>query len=230
MSDERMAAQDGLSWWLADEVVPPAICNVHSVTREFLGVSVADPSPLEPFSWLIPAHAYQCEPPILEPGHAAIKVAGEGWELVADYRGMTVYRTETGEGQVWDMLGDLPDGYTGEAPMTEFDRWQDDKWTFDEAASRGALRNRSARKKLLLTQFSANMIATLQNAVDLQIATEAEIAALRSWKIYGVELNRVDIVEEPPLDNEWPTSPNDALTAAWLVAQGFDETAPQIPA
>ncbi|CDF95213.1 hypothetical protein BN844_3407 [Pseudomonas sp. SHC52] len=82
----------------------------------------------------------------------------------------------------------------------------------------------------MLTQFSANMIATLQNAVDLQIATEAEIAALRSWKIYGVELNRVDIVEEPPLDNEWPTSPNDALTAAWLVAQGFDETAPQIPA
>jgi Caudovirales tail fibre assembly protein. len=223
MSDERMAVKGEVSWWLADEVTSPTICNVHPVTGEFIGTGVADPSPLEPFTWLIPAHAYQCEPPLPEPGHAAVKVSGDGWKLVADYRGLTVYSTETGEAQVWDMLGDLPEGYTREAPATEFDKWQDDKWTFDEAANAEALKKKAARKKLLLTQFSANMIATLQNAFDLEIATEVEIADLRSWKIYGVELNRVDIVGEPPQDSEWPTSPNDALAAAWLVAQGFDD-------
>jgi len=228
MSDERVAAEDGMPWWLADEVVPPTICNVHPITCEFIGVGVADPSPLEPFTWLIPAHAYECEQPISKPGYVAIKAAGDGWKLVADHRGMTVYSTETGEAQVWDILGDLPEGYTSEAPVTEFDTWQDDKWNFDEIASGEASRRNAARKKLLLTQYSTNMIATLQNAFDLQIATEAEIADLRSWKIYGVELNRVDIVGRPPQDDEWPASPNDALMAAWLEAQGFGEAATQI--
>ncbi|HJR29339.1 MAG TPA: tail fiber assembly protein [Pseudomonas sp.] len=223
MSDERMAVKGEVSWWLADEVTPPTICNVHPVTGEFIGAGLADPSPLEPFTWLIPAHAYQCEPPTLEPGHTAVKVSGDGWKLVADYRGLTVYSTETGEAQVWDVLGDLPDGYTREPPATEFDKWQDDQWVVDEVATTDALKKKAARKKALLTQFSANMIATLQNALDLDIATETEIADLRSWKIYGVELNRVDIVGGAPQHSEWPTSPNDALAAAWLVAQGFDD-------
>lgn len=35
-------------------------------------------------------------------------------------------------------------------------------------------------------------IAPLQDAVDLDIATEEEIAALKEWKLYRIKLNRID--------------------------------------
>lgn len=223
MSDERMAIEGEVSWWLADEVTPPTICNVHPVTAEFIGTGQADPSPLEPFTWLIPAHAYQCEPPSPTPGKVAVRDTASGWKLVADHRGSTVYSTETAEAQVWEELGGLPEGYTLEAPQSAFDKWQDDQWVIDEEATAVALKRKAAKRKALMTQFSTNMIATLQNAFDLGIATETEVAALKSWKIYGVELNRVEIVGKSPLDSEWPTSPNDAWMADWLVSQGFDD-------
>jgi hypothetical protein len=223
MSDERIASNGEVSWWLADGVTPPTISNVHPVTGEFIGIGLADPSPLEPFTWLIPAHAFQCEPPASEPGYAAVKATGEGWNQVVDHRGLTVYSTESGDAQVWELLGELPEGFTLEAPASPFEKWQDDEWVVDDAATTAALKRKAAKKKALLTQFSTSMISTLQNAVDLEIASETEIANLKSWKIYGVELNRVEIVARAPLDSEWPASPNDALAQAWLVSQGFDD-------
>jgi len=223
MSDQRMDVEGEVSWWLADEVTPPTICNVHPVTAEFIGIGQADPSPLEPFTWLIPAHAYQCEPPSPVPGKAPVKDPAGGWKQVADHRGTTVYNTETGEAQVWEALGDLPEGYTQEAPEGPFDKWQDDQWIVDEEAISVALKKKAAKRKALMTQFSTSMIATLQNAFDLGIATEAEVAALKSWKIYGVELNRVVVVGTAPQDSVWPISPNDEWMVAWLVSQGFDD-------
>lgn len=46
-------------------------------------------------------------------------------------------------------------------------------------------------------------IAPLQDAVDLDMATEVETALLLEWKKYRVLLNRVD-TSKP----EWPTAPN----------------------
>ncbi|HAL7766072.1 TPA: tail fiber assembly protein, partial [Escherichia coli] len=45
-------------------------------------------------------------------------------------------------------------------------------------------------------------ISPLQDAVDLEIATEEEISLLTAWKKYRVLLNRVDILE--PV---WPVQP-----------------------
>ncbi|AHF72894.1 hypothetical protein SOPEG_0134 [Candidatus Sodalis pierantonius str. SOPE] len=48
-------------------------------------------------------------------------------------------------------------------------------------------------------------IAPLQDAVDLDMATDAEKAALLAWKKYRVLLNRVDITQVPDID--WPEAP-----------------------
>ncbi|EJR8196736.1 tail fiber assembly protein, partial [Escherichia coli] len=48
-------------------------------------------------------------------------------------------------------------------------------------------------------------IAPLQDAVDLEIATEEEKSFLASWKRYRVLLNRVDTSIAP--DIEWPVIP-----------------------
>lgn len=50
-------------------------------------------------------------------------------------------------------------------------------------------------------------IAPLQDAVDLEEATDAEQAALKAWKKYRVALNRVSDQPAYPQAVEWPIVP-----------------------
>lgn len=58
-----------------------------------------------------------------------------------------------------------------------------------------------------LLSAAANAIAPLQDAVDLDIATETEIASLALWKKYRVMVNRVNPENAP--DISWPKEPDD---------------------
>lgn len=60
------------------------------------------------------------------------------------------------------------------------------------------------QKQILLSEAS-EAIAPLQDAVDLDIATDEEIAKLKAWKTYRVFLNRVDTSIAPSI--EWPEKP-----------------------
>ncbi|MEY1239806.1 tail fiber assembly protein [Providencia manganoxydans] len=60
------------------------------------------------------------------------------------------------------------------------------------------------QKQSLLAEAN-NAIAPLQDAVDLDIATDEEKAQLTAWKKYRVLLNRVDTSTAP--DIEWPEKP-----------------------
>lgn len=207
-------------WWQLPGVMAPIICNLAPRTGEFLSSSTADPSPLEPDVWLFPAHSCQLEPPVVPEGFAAVTVDdGKAWQIVADHRGALVYSTATGESSQWNDLGDLPEGYTLQGPATEFDTWQDDKWVPDEAAIAEAARRRAYRKQLMANQYATGCINTLQDALELDMATEAEAAALKAWKVYRVELSRLDITTSAPADDDWPSSPNDEALAAWLASQ-----------
>ncbi|KKI48344.1 tail fiber assembly protein G [Obesumbacterium proteus] len=48
-------------------------------------------------------------------------------------------------------------------------------------------------------------ISTLQDAVDLDMATDEEIAQLKAWKTYRVLLSRIDTAGAPDID--WPLLP-----------------------
>ncbi|WP_309297217.1 tail fiber assembly protein [Providencia rettgeri] len=60
------------------------------------------------------------------------------------------------------------------------------------------------QKQSLLAEAN-NAIAPLQDAVDLDMATDEEKAKLTAWKTYRVYLNRVDTSTAP--DIEWPVKP-----------------------
>ena len=50
-------------------------------------------------------------------------------------------------------------------------------------------------------------IAPLQDAVDLDEATDAETALLKEWKRYRVALNRLPEQADYPANIEWPAPP-----------------------
>ncbi|KAA1892586.1 tail fiber assembly protein [Escherichia coli] len=74
------------------------------------------------------------------------------------------------------------------------------------AVSEKLFRIREAEEtKNNLMQVASEHIAPLQDAADLEIATEEETSLLEAWKKYRVLLNRVDTSTAP--DIEWPTNP-----------------------
>lgn len=64
----------------------------------------------------------------------------------------------------------------------------------------------AANKKSILISEASAVIAPLQDAVDLEMATNSEKDSLVVWKKYRVLLNRVDISSAPEID--WPELPS----------------------
>lgn len=99
------------------------------------------------------------------------------------------------------------DSYVAELPDDEFPAGVDilGGWRFDgrkiTQVEIDPMTENEATKLRLITEASA-IIAPLQDAVELSMATEKEIQELSEWKKYRVLLNRVDSVS--PV---WPPKP-----------------------
>lgn len=65
----------------------------------------------------------------------------------------------------------------------------------------------SAKQAILAARMrdATVQIQILQDAVDLEMATEAEVAALTQWKKYRVLLSRVDVTTTD--ETAWPAKP-----------------------
>lgn len=75
----------------------------------------------------------------------------------------------------------------------------------DEAAEKAALLRDAESKKNSLMQLANNHIAPLQDAVDLDMATDPEKQKLVDWRKYRVLLSRVDSGTAPDIDR--PVNP-----------------------
>jgi len=71
------------------------IYHYHPEYKIYLGSSDADPSPLEPGVFLIPAYATELEPPEYSEGKVSV-FDGTSWDIVDDYRGI-YYNIPTGQ-------------------------------------------------------------------------------------------------------------------------------------
>ena len=88
---------------------------------------------------------------------------------------------------------------------SEFDSWDGEKWVLDTEKQRQHYINIAiAQKKQLLNEANAQ-IEYLQDAVDADIATDAEKNLLAEWKKYRVLLNRIDVNLAPNI--EWLQKP-----------------------
>jgi len=67
----------------------------------------------------------------------------------------------------------------------------------------------AAIQRDLLMSSASTAIQPLQDAVDLDEATDDETALLKKWKQYRVALNRLDLSTAP--DITWPLLPTDEI-------------------
>ncbi|MGL9722083.1 tail fiber assembly protein [Symbiopectobacterium sp.] len=153
----------------------------------------------------LPAHSYPDEPELPPVGQALHRSAdGKSWEFSPDYRGQTVYSTETRQEQTVTQFGELPDNVTQLKPESEFDVWNGKKWVLDKEAQAAAARKVAEQELASRKATAASRINELTYAVNLDMATDEEKAALTEWQKYAVLLSRVDV---NATDIEWPEQP-----------------------
>ncbi|WP_350238897.1 tail fiber assembly protein [Pectobacterium colocasium] len=184
--------------WITVYHVNPATREYQSASYEYVMQGVG-----------LPADSYADEPELPPAGRALRRSAdGKAWEQVPDYRGQTVYSTETRQPQTVSQFGELPEGFTLLAPATEFDKWNGKKWVIDKEAQAAAT-VKAAQSELASRKAAAtSRINELTYAVNLDIATNEEKAALTEWQKYAVLLSRVDV---SATEIDWPTVPDETL-------------------
>ena len=154
----------------------------------------------------LPANSTDIAPPDIPAGFVAVFNSDESsWHLVEDHRGKTVYDVASGDALFISELGSLPENVTWLSPEGEFQKWNGTAWVKDTEAEKLFRIREVEETKNSLMQVASEHIAPLQDAVDLEIATEEETLLLEAWKKYRVLLNRVDT--STAQDIEWPVAP-----------------------
>ncbi|HGV5150230.1 TPA: tail fiber assembly protein [Klebsiella pneumoniae] len=178
------------------------VYNYDSETREYLSSSIE----YLPVGVGIPANSCIDAPGESEAGFAICRTDDfSTWELVADHRGETVYMTESGEAVTITALGDYPKDTTTLKPVTPYDIWNGSAWVTDKIKMHSAEISVAEQKKTALVAVANAAISPLQDAVELDIATDEEARLYAEWRKYRVLLNRVDILTAPNV--EWPAPP-----------------------
>ena len=185
----------------------PVVYHYHGLTGELLGTGFADPDPVNPDKWLVPGLATLAEPPASEVGAVACRIEHTRWELLEDNRG-TIYSTDSGQPREHAELGPLPEGFTTQPRPSLHHVWQGNAWVFDEESARTAFISAAVLERNRLQAEATARIAPLQDAADLEDATEAERVELDAWKRYRIALNRVPLQDSYPKAIDWPTPPN----------------------
>ncbi|WP_387467775.1 tail fiber assembly protein [Photorhabdus sp. RM323S] len=153
------------------------------------------------------AHSYLDAPDLPDSDDMAVRRSEDGshWEIVPNYRGKTVYNTQTRVQQDVIDLGELPEILTFKQPATDFDQWDGEKWVTDIEAQKASQIKQAEQQRIIFRRQADEAITVLQYAVETEMASEAEKTLLLDWKKYLVLLHRVDVSSVP--DINWPEKP-----------------------
>ncbi|ECC6546230.1 tail fiber assembly protein [Salmonella enterica] len=180
-----------MTFKMSEQAQTIKVYNLRSDTNEFIGAGDAY---IPPHTGL-PANCTDVAPPDIPASHTAVfDTEKQTWSLFEDHRGETVYDTTTGNQVYISEPGPLPENVTSVSPGGEYQKWDSKAkvWVKDEAAETAARLREAEGTKSRLLQMASEKIAPLQDAVDLDIATDDEKAQLDEWKKYRVLLMRVD--------------------------------------
>lgn len=179
-----------MTFKISDEPQTIKIFNLSASTMEFIGDSDA----YIPAHTGLPAYSTTVKPPSIPDGKVAVfNEEKSSWVLMEDHRGISVYDTDSGSMMIISEIGPLPQGLTAIAPDGQFQKWDGEQWIKDEEAEKASLLREAETKKSQLMQIVNESITILQDAVDLEEATDEEKDKLVKLKKYRIALSRVDL-------------------------------------
>ncbi|OCQ52670.1 Caudovirales tail fiber assembly protein [Photorhabdus australis subsp. thailandensis] len=154
----------------------------------------------------LPANSCIDAPPDIKEGYVACRSPDlTSWLIVPDYRGKTAYNKQTRLLQEITEIGELPEILTFKKPGTDYDKWDGKEWVIDKDILKASQIEEVKQQQVILLRQANETLSLLQDAVDLEMATDGEKAALLEWKKYRVMLSRVDVNQAPSI--EWPEVP-----------------------
>ncbi|MEG0400390.1 MAG: tail fiber assembly protein [Hafnia sp.] len=178
------------------------VYNLSSDASELIGAGDC----FVPANTGLPAYCTHVKPPKEKAGFALVfDTDSSAWQYTADHRGETRWNTLNRQMLVIDMLGDVPKDTTDKAPTSDFDVWDGSAWVKNEESEKAFWIEEAMRELKERVSFATNAINTLQDAVDLEMATETEESSLLAWRKYRVLLSRVETSTAP--DIYWPEKP-----------------------
>lgn len=181
------------------------VYNLRDDTSEFIGAGEV----FIPAHTGLPANCTTIIPPETPVGKVAVFDDNSGaWSVLEDYRGKTVYDLTSGLPVIIDEIGPIPENTTSVAITGPYQKWDGEEWITDVEAEKSAQIAEAEATKTSLMRAATTAIEPLQDAIDLEIATEDEEALLTAWKNYRVLLNRVDTSLAPEI--VWPAVPASA--------------------
>lgn len=185
---------------VAGEIV---VFNYDGNSREYLSQSTE----FLPIGVSIPANACTDKPLSAKSGYVVCRSSKlTGWEYLADHRGETVWNVKTGAAQEITAPGEYPADTTIYSPSTPYDKWNGERWVTDAAAQKTAEVTAANATKMTLMKNASEQIEPLQDAVDLDMATDDEKSRFNEWRKYRVLLTRVDTSSAPTIT--WPEVPS----------------------
>lgn len=152
----------------------------------------------------LPACSTQLAPPEAKTGFVTVFKDG-AWSSLEDLRGQTAYSIVTGMPTLITEPGPLPEDSTLIAPKSAFDKWNGRAWKGDPDAEQAAIIANQKSHKTSLMQNANEVIAPLQDAVELDVATDEEKQRLLGWKTYRIALSRIDAADGEQIS--WPPLP-----------------------
>lgn len=179
------------------------IYNLSSDTNELIGVGDC----FVPANTGLPAHCTNIKPPKAKAGFALVFDADtNAWQYIADHRGEIRWNTQSRQVQEIYALGDVPSDTTEKAPTSDFDLWDGAEWVRDTQTEKDFHIEAAVREHKERINLATDRINTLQDAIDLEMATDFEVESLKAWRKYRVLLSRVDTSKAPDVD--WPQEPS----------------------
>ena len=201
------------------------IHHYDNKTGQYVGSQLADADPRSPNRWLIPAFATAV--PLPERPINTWPFFEDGcWQLRPDYRGQTLYRTDTGEPAEIIAPGVSPAeaGLTVEPRPSTDHVWTEGAWRLCPALVAKRDRERA------MAEFNSKMEAAKAanagkaDAYAAGLLSAVEVAVFKAWAAYQMDLVRVVSAPTFPEDIHWPEEPDaKAVTAKVLAEQAAAE-------
>lgn len=101
------------------------------------------------------------------------------WQYIADHRGETRWNIQSRQVQEIYELGGVPRDTTEKAPTSDFDLWDGAEWIKDTQAEKYFHIEAAVREHKERINLATDRINTLQDAIDLEMATDFEVERLR---------------------------------------------------